>query len=826
MSKNLLPAPKKKYINFNNEPSFNETTAQLNALNSNNKKYNISNKTNTSIYNNSEEQYIQGDNQYEQKKLDYLNTHNKRYVSDADIQDIYDPLIEYDKNRNLIYNKLIQFNDYYVEINSRNREKEMKINIDTEYKLSKDPITLYKDSNLIYITHKNHNISKDDYIMIQGVTAQSYIRQYEPLNNNNYSIIFLENVKYIMIKFNHMISNTSNIDYYCSIENLTNPPNNIYIGNIPLTYLNGMHKIILQVSENIIFKDVNNNEYPAVYSPDRFYIELPYKYIPGTISDNTINSSMSRNYTLKLFYIYNVSIYELNAGFPVSEYQQNSYYIVKNVDKNGYYIQINTKASWDDDETEKHIGSNNIRVITIKSIEFNYPNTNNYTIKLPRSYKNIVKVEIVGSEFQNIENNIYKVENDQYDNNDFTTQQYIQNNKFYWQNYIDGSNYTYSIELPPGKYTPELLKSTIEDLVYKTPRIYYLQQQSADLKYTNNNIITVDFDINKNITTFKAFTDYIFNNAIIGLFYIHTDNNIQRFVKIDSTTININNSEQHYPLFLIIKCADFDKQTNNTYNNTNNDIVNGDNITIQNITSYYGIPGDILNNTYELYKVPTSIYTYNGEEYEELESLNTENYFMIKLPAVDMLLTYVYPYIQQNNQIEQHGGIFLCRMPLVIRILFNTTDTFGEIIGFSNTGNQNSITKWNSIITNQDMYSSDVGVSLSSSGKYLDFNGEKYINIVCKELSVFDNIVGIDNIFAKIMLKKSFNKTNYNTYTNNIKYFLTPINEINSLSFKFFNTRNMLCDFGNTDHSFIIKITTVNKSQLQTNISSYTGTQV
>ena len=36
----------------------------------------------------------------------------------------------------------------------------------------------------------------------------------------------------------------------------------------------------------------------------------------------------------------------------------------------------------------------------------------------------------------------------------------------------------------------------------------------------------------------------------------------------------------------------------------------------------------------------------------------------------------------------------------------------------------------------------------------------------------------------------------------------------------------MLCDFGNTDHSFIIKITTVNKSQLQTNISSYTGTQV
>ena len=52
MSKNLLPTPKKKYINFNNEPSFSETTAQLNALNSNNKKYNISNKTNKSIYNN------------------------------------------------------------------------------------------------------------------------------------------------------------------------------------------------------------------------------------------------------------------------------------------------------------------------------------------------------------------------------------------------------------------------------------------------------------------------------------------------------------------------------------------------------------------------------------------------------------------------------------------------------------------------------------------------------------------------------------------------------------------------------------------------------
>lgn len=827
MSKFLLPKQRKQYTTFNDNSNIQQTKTQIDALNSNKSDVQIRKHYNPAIYNNSEEQIINGNNQYIQDKLNYLNEHKKQYVSDVNISDLYDPLIEYDRQRNLIQDKLIQFQDYYIEINSRNRETELKINIDSEYKLSSNPFTLTKGTNTIYINHKNHNFKKDDKIMIQGFTAQTFTRIYEPLNNNNYSIIFNDNLKYIMIRYSHGLSNTTNKDYYCSIEDLTNPPNNIYIGNIPLTFLNGTHKILLSVSEDIIFKDIDNNEYPAIYSPDRFYIELPYKYVSGTVTENTINSSMSRNYKLKLFYIYNIPILELNAGYPQTEYQQNNYYIINSADNNGYTIKINTSADWLDDTITKNIGGDNIRIIKIKNIENNYPNTNNYTIKLPRSFKNIVRVEIVGSEFPNIENNVYKINNDQYDSNDFNSQKYYQNNKFYWQNYIDGSNYTYSIEIPPGKYTPETLKETMEKLIYNTPRVYYLKQQFNDKKYTNHNVMNISFDINKNLSIFKMFTEYIFNHSIKGLFYIHNDSsdNSQKFIKITnkSDLPENDNNEQQNPLFLLIKCDSHDKNTNNQYNKLESDIsTKGDIIEIVNLDNYMNIPGNIINGNYEIYKIPKTMYTYLDNEYIEINDLSPENYFMIQLPNVDIFDKYI-----TDNPIDNEGGVFICKLPLDFRLLFNSKDTIGEMIGFSNVGDQNSITNWSNTITNQDNYISNVGnIITNSSNNYLDFNGEKYINIVCKEIPIFENITGIDNIFARIMMKKGFNQMNYNTFINNAKYFLTPINEINSLSFKFYNTKNILCDFGNIDHSFVIKITTINKSQLRTNISSYTGTQL
>lgn len=836
MSKRLLPQHNKQFTSFNSNLDFNQTINQINTLN-NNKIDNLirQNILYPSIYNNSEEQFINANNKYTQDKLNYLNEHKKQYVDQVDEEDLYNPFIEYDKQRNLIQNKLIQFYDYYVEINSRNREKDIKINIETEYNLEPNPLQLTKDSNKVYLNVSTDELKQDDKIMIQGISVPTYTIQYSILEPSNNTLIFKEGTKYAMIKFNHGLNNLSKTEYYCSIENLTNPPNNTYIGNIPLTFINSTHKIILSVSEDLIFND-GEQDYPAVYSPDRFYIDFPYKYIPGTIEEGTINSSMTRNFNLKMFYINSIPIYELNAGYPQTEYQQNMYYNINVDENNKYYININTKAYWLSDNNTLNIGGDNVKIIKIKNIEYNDAKPNCYTIKLPRSFKNIIKVEIVGSEFPNIENNVYKIKNDEYDSNDFLSQEYFQNNKLYWQNYLDGQDYTYSIEIPPGKYTPEKLKETIEKLVYDLPRVYYLKQQYIDQDYTIHNVMNVDFDINQNKSTFKMFTEYIFIHAIKGLFYIHNEKETrtQQFIRIKNKKDLPKGQlrEQSNPLFLLIECQDHDKNVNNTYNRKNGEeIVRGDTFEIVDIENYMNIPGRLINGVHEMYKTPDKMYDYviDNNQQGRLEEiildppLNYLDYFMIKLPDVDILDKYVPDTIEENNE----GGVFIGKLQLKFRMLFNTNDNIGEMLGFSNIGQQNSITEWGYEINNQQPYKSNTDIDITNNVEtYLNFNGENYINIVCSEFPVFENIIGIDNIFAKILISEDFNKVCYNTFINNVKYFLTPINEINSLTFRFYNSRNMLCNFGNVNHSFVIKITTLNASQLRTNLSSYTGTQI
>lgn len=843
MSKRLLPQHNKQFTTFNNNPDFNQTINQINTLN-NNKTDNLirQNILHPSIYNNSEEQFINANNKYTQDKLNYLNEHKKQYVDQVDEEDLYNPFIEYDKQRNLIQNKLIQFYDYYVEINSRNREKDIKINIETEYSLNSNPLQLTKDSSKIYLDIDTEELKQNDKIMIQGISVPTYTIQYSILDAPNNTLIFKEGTKYAMIKFNHGLDNLSKTGYYCSIENLTNPPNNTYIGNIPLTFINSTHKIILSVSEDLVFND-GKQDYPAIYSQDRFYIDFPYKYIPGTIEEGTINSSMTRNFNLKMFYINSIPIYELNAGYPQTEYQQNMYYNLNVDENNKYYIDINTKATWLSDDKTLNIGGNNVKIIKIKNIEYNDAKPNSYTIKLPRSFKNIIRVEIVGSEFPNIENNVYKIKNDEYDSNDFLSQEYFQNNKLYWQNYLDGPGYTYSIEIPPGKYTPETLKETIEKLVYDLPRVYYLKQQYSDQDYTIHNVMNVDFDVNKNKSTFKMFTEYIFTHAIKGLFYIHNDKKTrtQYFIKIKNKKDLPKEQlrEQSNPLFLLIECQDHDKIVNNTYNRkSDEDIINGNTFEIVDIENYMNIPGRLINGVHEMYKTPNKMYDYvvennidssnefnldNLKEIELKPELNPLDYFMIKLPDVDILDKYFSEKTEKDNE----GGVFIGKLQLKFRMLFNTNDNIGEMLGFSNIGQDNSITEWGYDINNQQPYKSNTDIDITNDIQtYLNFNGESYINIVCSEFPVFENIIGIDNIFAKILVTEDFNKVCYNTFINNVKYFLTPINEINSLTFRFYNSRNMLCDFGNVNHSFVIKITTLNASQLRTNISSYTGTQI
>lgn len=850
MSLNSLPIQSKQYTNLiggNNNPITQDNiNQQLSVLDNNKRKDKIKRNKQNHIYNNSEEQIINSNNQYFDDKLDYLNEHKKFYVDEVNKIDLYDPTIENERTKNLLKNKVIKFTDHYIEINSRDRNRIKKFNIEKEYHLSSNPLCLTASSNLVYINHPNHDFKKYDKIFIKGISAQTY---YQPFiisaDNENIvmSMLFVEGCNYALIKLNHSISNKSLNTYYCSISDLSNPPNNIYIGNIPITYLNNTHKIYLSVpiinNVPIIFTDPFNQYNSSEFNENIFYIKLPYNYKSSTPESGNDISTETRNYKINLYYYYGIPIYELNAGYPVTLYQQNEYYTIKNIDKNGYYIQIKNKPIWIDNiinstdhmiaaTNVKYIGGDNVIITKIKSIEHNYPNTNDYTINLHNAYKNVIRVEIVSSEFPNCENNIYKRMNEDYDKNDLNSLQYFQNNMFYWQNHEDGE-YTYSIEVPPGRYTKDTLIEIMEKLIYDTPRIHYTKQRSDDQQYLNHNLIKINIDEQKNLSTFTSHTEYIFNRDLKGIFYYDKIEN--KFILIDETINNDINftskKDIRNPLFILIHCPDHLLNTNPYY--INNEYIVGNNIEFIDIDNYKNIPGSILNTIYDTYTVP-KIYKYVNNDYNELNdiddiTINANDFLLIKLPDKDIYDKYLKDTLIDD---DNRGGVFKCHITNDFRILFNTPGTIGEILGFKNVGNANSITKFDSIITNQDDYISNIGANIidnNESKQYIDFTGEKYILITCEELPVFENVSNINNIFAKILLNND-KKININTFASNIKYYLTPVNEINKLTFKFYNSYKLLCDFGYLNHSFTIKITTLDKSQLRTNISSYTETQI
>lgn len=837
MSTTKLPFKERQYssnVGGKTELNNDQINSQIHSLQTNDAEINkpIRKKKTHNVYNDSLEQVINSGNQYNDDKLDYLDEHRKLYVNEHGPEVLYDPAIELEKKRGSIQNNVVRFFDYYINVDSRNRQLTKNYILNKTNKLNDNPFKLEKGNSLIYISHPHNNFSNNDKITINGFSAIVNNFIYEPLVPLKNIIIFKEGLDYVLIKQKHDISETSQDTFYCSISDFTNPPSNLYFGNIPITFINGTHEIILSIGEGIYFNDGQNN-IEAVFNPLYFYIKLPYAYKTGSVEDGTALSNKARSLTLTLYYIYNIPIYLFNAGYPTTIYRSNEYYTIANVTDDGYYINVEATAYWEDNDIYKNIGGNNIYVNRIKTIINDYSNPNSYSIKLNNSYKNIVKVELISSEFPNVENNVYKRLNENYDSSDNKSLQYFQNNKLYWQNYADG-NYTYNVEIPIGIYDEKTLATAIHDTIYNVPRIYYDTQLQRDQPYTNHNYIDVVIDENTNLTSFTSYTEYILKHALKGLFYIrYLDDGSKMFVQIKDKD-NLPNNEQDpqynhsYPLFLIVRFEEHNLVLNNQFIKTTNEtLISGNKIELENVISYMGIPSEYINQEFEVYQIPEKLYESNYDtdpvNYNEISItyLNTD-YFMVQLPEVDI------DYFIQDN--TNDGGVFRCYLPNIFRLLFNQSDTLGEVLGFNNIGNTTSITKWDSLITNHDLYEPDIGITIGTelvNNTAINLKGHNYILIICEQLQIMQvNLPSIKSAFAKILLKKPLGEVCYNTFINASHIFFTPINELNELTFKFYNPDGLLYDFNNLNHSFMIKLTIIDKSQLRTNISSYTGTQI
>ena len=694
---------------------------------------------------------------------DYLQNQKDRYVNKDDPILHYNPIIEYNNNGGKISNTTIRFEAHDLNIDSRYRRKEPRITFNGNTRtLNNNCLSLTKNSSLLYIQDYNHPYKINDKIILKGITPfKNYIDANNLRFNNNSKEINLD----IIINNDDIdIFPNNSDDCYLEITNYTNldvySKNVNYVGNIPITIINDEHKFNFTKENNIIHITFN----------------LPFKYIENS---KFPLSKISRTFNISFYFYGNIPIYYLNAYYPTNNYAKNNYHIIKKIDNKGYYVDLGIISDKD------LIFGKNISVRKIFEFEKGYEEPNDYVIELTQSYKNIVQVEMLSSEFPCMENTIFKnksiktaiIQGYNSNNEEIT---FIQNNKFYWQNEDDG-NFTYEIEIDPGKYNINELCKEIENKVYNIKRNYY----NDDLLYNNHNVIKVNFDLSKDLIIFNSYNEYYFNN------------------------------DNRYKII-----------TEEEYNNLSDDDKLNVIISYDNIYYYKSIYGNFM--IIELDYDDEDIIIINDKEYniKNIKTLDNNNSL------------YVCEYVDNNNNIFYTKNKF--------RLLFNKNDTFGNILGFADVGKDTSITQYAYEITNKMLYYPSLGYELSNDdiniGNSINLLGHSYIIMICEEFPVMDNIIGINKnkAFQKIQLNGISNVVNgtsfgsytsgsfvYNTFIRNMsKIYYVPIHEVSKLTFKFYSPNGELYDFNGIDHSFTLRITTLENIPEHTNINAQTSNYI
>ena len=172
------------------------------------------------------------------------------------------------------------------------------------------------------------------------------------------------------------------------------------------------------------------------------------------------------------------------------------------------------------------------------------------------------------------------------------------------------------------------------------------------------------------------------------------------------------------------------------------------------------------------------------------------------------------------NILNIHGGFDIRILtPNKFRLRFDFPDTMGNQLGFRLVGLNNSITPYDTIITNDTPYEDDIfNISIRNS---LKLNGPPYLLIKCQEL---ENIIGNGNV------KKSFYKINlvntsdnrkdiaYDTFANTPIIYEEPLRKLERLTLEFVDPDGELYDFNGMDHSFVLEIITMEEIPNTTSI--------
>lgn len=418
-----------------------------------------------------------------------------------------------------------------INFDSSYRNKNPKNIIKSISYLNSNQLYFTKDSKIIKIFYENHNLKNQDRIVLQNVNGLIYnIKGQIEINQNSF-----------YLKINHInhgltddITNFNN--FKISISGVIgNTNNNNYLGNIPISLINTIHKVYL-VSD--LYTTKNNNYY---------FIKLDIK------SNLTYQDNIS-DICIKYQNIFGVPLNVLNANYPLDNNQLKGYHIIENIiDNNNFTISTDFNAY----ETNNGGGSNMYIGLIEKSINA-YPYANNYRITLNKPLYNVTNVNIIGAEFKNTDKLIKGSINPK-----------TQNNKLYWEVLEDGSH-IYNISILPGNYNISSLITEIQNRINETEVISY-----SDI---------IDFKFGLNNQSFIEKSKYFSSRVEINEF--NSECKIFLFKKI-----LLQNA-----LFKSTRDSINDNNTRLTVYHKDHNLKIGDKIIISNASATDGIPSDTINN--------------------------------------------------------------------------------------------------------------------------------------------------------------------------------------------------------------------------------------
>jgi hypothetical protein len=341
------------------------------------------------------------------------------------------------------------------------------------------------------------------------------------------------------------------------------------------------------------------------------------------------------------------------------------------------------------------------------------------------------------------------------------------NTALYWQNQDDGAD-PYRIEIEPGNYDPSVLEKLIEAKVYEVKR-NYSKIANTSTSYTDRNFMDVSIDINTNVVTIKSYKEAKLTKPI---------------QTIAPEPPKTGDGASSYTLTIF---------------QSSHGLQVGDNVLFTGLSSASGIPDTVLNTTHSVIAVPTND-TYN---------IKVENFNL-------------------NASRTDTAGGFAAKayVPSKFRLLFDYPDTMGEQLGFRKVGKSIAVTKFSTVVSNQDEYQEETVIVSTDGTKYildesgnqtrltsnaLKFCGTDYILMMVREFANMINISSkqtLKSCFAKINLTGLPGKLIYDTFVSAPITFYDPI-DISELNISFYSADEQLFDFNGIDHSFVLEITSI-----------------